>query len=87
MSSLQSILSPEIEDPKPSPEVEERPAKRRKSTTPPRTNPSLSPKPLSSPKQEIVRIPVKDERKAKWLAGLSHEELLGVAQGAVWQGT
>ena len=74
------ILQP-ADEPRPKQEVDEGlevpPAKRRKSTPPPETTKSTSPeKSVSS---------TKDERKTKWLTGLSHEELLGVAQGAVWQ--
>ena len=59
--------------------IEVRPTKRRKSTPPPEINK------LSNP-ENYVNGSAKDERKKKWLAGLSHEELLGVAHGAVWQG-
>lgn len=75
------ILQPTVE-PRPKQEVDEtidvQPAKRRKST-PPENNKSSS--------LEKSANGNKDERKRRWLAGLSHEELLGVAQGAVWQGT
>jgi hypothetical protein len=59
-------------------EVEERLTKRRKSNPPQTTN--------VSPVHEVANSGSKNESKARWLAGLSHEELLGVAQGAVWQG-
>jgi hypothetical protein len=76
------ILQPTVE-PRPKQEVDEgievRPVKRRKSTPPPENNKSTSP--------EKSVNGSKDERKKKWLAGLSHEELLGVAHGAVWQST
>lgn len=77
------ILQPTVE-PTPKQEVvdetiEVRPMKRRKSTSPPEINK------LSSP-ENYVNGSAKDERKKRWLAGLSHEELLGVAHGAIWQG-
>jgi hypothetical protein len=66
------ILQPTVE-PRPKQEVDEgievRPVKRRKSTPPPENNKSTSP--------EKSVNGSKDERKKKWLAGLSHEELLG----------
>ena len=58
--------------------VEMRPAKRRKSIPPTEKDKSSTPE-KSAPGN-------KDERKRQWLAGLSHDELLGVAQGAIWQG-
>jgi hypothetical protein len=80
MSALSMILQPTVE-PRPKQELDEtievRPAKRRKSTPPPGQNKS------SSPEQSVNES--KDERKKRWLAGLSHKELLGVAHGAVWQ--
>lgn len=75
MISLSSILAPAVESARG--EGEERPAKRRKSLSPQTTRPS--------PSSEVSNSTKKDEKKARWLAGLSHEELLGVAQGAVWQ--
>ena len=84
MSALSMILQPTVE-PVPKQElveidetIEIRPAKRRKSTPPHENNKS------SSPDKSVNEA--KDERKRRWLAGLSHDELLGVAQGAVWQG-
>lgn len=56
--------------------IEIRPAKRRKSTPPPNNKSSSREKSVNGSK---------DNRKRRWLAGLSHEELLGVALGAVWQ--
>jgi hypothetical protein len=74
------ILQPTVE-PLPKQEADDtidvRPAKRRKSTSPPENSKS------SSPEKSVNGN--KDGRKRRWLAGLSHEELLGVAQGAVWQ--
>jgi hypothetical protein len=84
MSALSMILQPTLE-PVPKQElveidetIEIRPAKRRKSTSSHENNKSSSPEKLVNG--------VRDERKRRWLAGLSHDELLGVAQGAVWQG-
>lgn len=78
MNSLSSILAPQIERVsrarETEAEVEESPKKRVKSTSPQAMS--------SSPAHEGL----KDKKKARWLAGLSHQELLGVAQGAVWQG-
>lgn len=76
------ILQPMVEPLPKQEEVDEsievlRLAKRRKSTPPPENNKS------SSPGASVIGT--KDERKRRWLAGLSHEELLGVAHGAVWQ--
>jgi hypothetical protein len=72
MNSFNNIPAPAGENLAES--IEERLTKRQKST--PQT---LSPSP------ESVADKGRDEKKAKWLAGLSHQELLGVAQGAVWQ--
>ena len=76
MSALSMILQPvpkQVVD-----EIETRPAKRRKSIPVLENKSSSSDKPINANKEE---------RKRRWLAGLSHEELLGIAQGAVWQGT
>lgn len=81
MSALSMILQPTVE-PVPKQELDDtieiRPAKRRKSTPPPNNSEP------SSPEKSVSGA--KDDRKRRWLAGLSHEELLGVAQGAIWQG-
>jgi hypothetical protein len=79
MTSLSNILLPDIQSSSED-ELGERPAKHRKSTPPHVVATSLSPTP------EQFNGVLKDERKAKWLAGLAYEELLGVAQGATWKG-
>jgi len=83
MSSLSSILAPMAESPEILRVVEEegdgeRMQKRRRSTPQGSQRSTLTP--------ERIERSSKDDIKAKWLAGLSHDELLGVAQGGVWQG-
>lgn len=75
MTSLSSILAPEI--------------LRVESSEPEDCAPSLKRMKVSlsaSDSPDDGKMHSKDKRKARWLAGLTHEELLGVAQGAVWQG-
>lgn len=80
MTSLSDILLPDVDSRKEDADAGERQAKRRKLTPPHVAFTSAPPAP------DYSTSALKDQRKAKWLAGLSHEELLGIAQGATWQG-